>query len=409
MAHARLSMGAVVTTFVAILICTVLSIGTASAQSTLPAHVQDALGRLASNSASAADRALLFQYNDDINAAALNGEIADPVYQAAQTDYAATNRSFAADAAADAGADFTVQNPTAPEFSPGTDSDYITVVDSKEQIADMQEGYNRRVNEYLEQHGIIDETQRRADWHNKLDTDFMGDPRYVTEAEFKEIARLNNDAYTRRHAAEFEAIIRKKGGPGRIDPQHIVAYTEEMDDFARKKGKLLDEMLANPSRFNDPRARADAFRTMAQQQKYTSRIQLAEDILRAQEGLPPRPRGPGGSISKIGSKRSWANSANIRDAYQVADKSLAQSIESLTETMAEVAKKNPQFPRPCRKGHCGVDRTAAGRPARRGSGPHSPHPWRGACRRCGRGGGPAQDRRRGGPGRCAGPRRRGRS
>lgn len=329
------------TLVIAVLLTLGCGVGPVAADSVLPANVRDALARLEVQSATDFDRALLFKYNDDINAAALNGEISDQLYQAAQRDYAATNRRFAADAAAQAGADFTVQNPTAPEFSPGTDSDYITVVRSEDQIADMQRGYNQRVNDYLDKHGINREP--RGDWHKKLDTDFMGDPRYVSETEFRKIAQLNNDAYTRRHAAEFEAIIRKPGGPGKIDPQHIVAYAEEMDDFARKKGKLLDKMLANPSRFNDPRTRADAFRTMAQQQKYTSRIQMAEDLLRAQEGLPPRARGPNGSISKIGSKRSWANSGNIRDAYQVADKSLASSIDSLTDTMAEVAKKNPRF------------------------------------------------------------------
>ena len=334
---------------VAVLIATATPSPQADAQSVLPANVRDALARLEANIAvggnaadnlSDYDRALLFKYNDDINAAALNGDISDTVYQAAQNDYAGINRNFAADAAADAGADFTVQRSTSNTYSPGTDSDYITVVDSPEDVTRMQDSYNNRVNDYLERNGILDEP--RTDWHNKLDTDFMGDPRYVTQEQFEEIARRNNDAYKRRHAAEFERITRQPGG-GKVDPQHIIAYTEEMDDFSRKKAKLLDEMLSNPSRFNDPRARADAFRTMAQQNKYISRIEMAEDYLRAQEGLPPRNRGAGGSLAKRGSKRTWGNSATIRDAYQAADDTLARAISNMTETMADAAKTNPQF------------------------------------------------------------------
>ena len=334
----------------AILALAVLVLAGAAGAQTLGRNVLDALDRLtaleavggtAADSLTERDRALLFANNADINAAALNGEIGDEAYQFAQSDFAALNRGFAADSAHDARADFTVQRRTSEVFSPGTDSDYITVVvDSSREIADMQESYNNRVNAFLQRNGVIAEP--RGDWHNKLDTDFMADPRYVTQDQFEEIARLNNDAYSRRHSAEFERVIREPGG-GRVDPWHIVAYTEEMDDFAHKKRRHLDEALADPSGFSDPRIRADAFRTMAQQQKYISRIEMAEDYLRAQEGLPPRDRGPRGSIAKLGSKRTYENSRTIRDAYQVSDQSLSNAIANVVETMAEVSRTNDQF------------------------------------------------------------------
>lgn len=311
------------------------------AQETLLPLVREALQRMDDGIASKTDEALLFMNNDLINSAAFNNEISDDSYQRAQGAYAKLNQEFGFDAARQANAEFKVQVSKNPYYSPGTDSDYITVVTSKEQIREMRNSYNDQINAYLQKHGLID--RPRNNWHQRLDTDFMADPRYVTEAEFRAIGGLNNDAYTRRHAAEFESIIRVEGGPGRIDPPHIVAYTEEMNDFAKKKGKLLDKWLANPSRFNDPVKRAETFRVMAQQQKYISRIELAEDILRKQEGLPPRPRGTGGSLASKGAKRAWENSASIKKGFQESQKSLLKSIENISESMAKVATTNPQF------------------------------------------------------------------
>ncbi|MEX3011909.1 hypothetical protein [Hoeflea sp. TYP-13] len=333
----------------AVAVVQIASVTTASAQNILPANVHDALKRLHANVAvggdasnlSDYDRALLFKYNDDINAAALNDEIADSVYQAAQSDYAKTNEAFASAAATDAKADFTPQVSNSDVYSPGTDSDYITVVERPEQITQMQEGYNNRVNDYLEKNGLLDET--RKDWHNKLDTDFMADPSKVSPEQFEEISRLNNDAYKRPLAADYERISRMPVDERpKITMEHITAYTEEMDDFRRKKGKLLDKLLSDPSNFSDPKKRAEAFRAMAQQQKYISRIESAEDFLRAQEGLPPRDRSIA-SAAKKGSKRSWKNSKNIRDAYQVADNSLSKAIGDMTDTLADAAEANPKF------------------------------------------------------------------
>ncbi|MHA1158688.1 MAG: hypothetical protein ACTSP2_08100, partial [Alphaproteobacteria bacterium] len=162
-------------TAVALAIAGTLAVTGAAAEPILPDELRPVFSRLEANVAvggsaaknlSERDRAILFKHNDAINAAAFSGEIDSRVYQSAQNDYADLNRDFAADAAADAKADFTVQQRTSSTFSPGTDSDYITVVvDSVDEISDMQKGYNKRINAYLAGHEVLNEP--RSDWHNK--------------------------------------------------------------------------------------------------------------------------------------------------------------------------------------------------------------------------------------------------
>ena len=202
----------------------------------------------------------------------------------------------------------------------------------------MKEDYNRRVNDYLQKNGAIDTP--RADWQKKLDTDFMADPRYVSEADFRDVAKMNNDAYMRRHAAEFEKISRQEGG-GKISPQHVTEYTEEMSDFARKKQSKISEMFKNPSQFGDPANRAKVIQMMAQEEKYISRMEALDAYLRKQEGLAPRNLGK--TTAAKGAVRSPENVIAIKDAHAVAEASRAKAIEDLAETMGEVAKRNPEF------------------------------------------------------------------
>lgn len=308
--------------------------------------VQAALNRFtgghsyASEAERARDQATLFANNDAINKARLNNEIPDGAYQAAQTDYADLNRSFAEAAATDAGAKFTVQKSSSPDsFSPGTDSDYITEVTSKEQIPKMQQGYNDRVNQFLEQNGV---SEQRGNWHNKLDTDFMADPTHITDPdEFLAVAEYNNDAYKRRMAAEYERISRAGDGT-KIGPEHVEGYMDEMNDFINKKRGKIDEMLAKgPAHFSDSANRAELFQAMAQEQKYTSRLESLDDFLRAQEGLPPRNRGL--TAAKLGSNRAPGNAGNIRAGRTVGEASRLSAMEDLAETMGQVSKNNPNF------------------------------------------------------------------
>jgi len=67
----------------------------------------------------------------------------------------------------------------------------------------------------------------RTDWHNKLDTDFMADPKGVSQAEFEKIAKVNNDAYKRREAAAWEYKSRNpEAGP--ITQKETTQYVKEL-------------------------------------------------------------------------------------------------------------------------------------------------------------------------------------
>lgn len=329
---------------VATLILVILSLSATLAQQTLDPEVRDALGRINTPQFSQADQALLFANNDAVNAARLNNEISDAYYQAAQGDYDRISQNIAAAAAEEAGAKFDVQIRTSPEYSPGTDSDYITEVRSKAQIEQMQESYNRRVNDFLKD-GLEDKAPPRSStWHNKLDVDFMADPEYIRDpAVFRKIAEVNNDAYKSRFAAQYEKISRQKGG-GKIGPQHVNGYMSEMERFASKKRGKIEELLKKPpSHFNNPANRAELYRIMAQEQKYVSRLESLDDYLRAQEGLPPRNRGV--TSSKLGSNRSPDNAGNTRAGSALAEAARADALEDLADTMAQVSRNNPSFDR----------------------------------------------------------------
>ena len=337
--------------------------------------------------ATSKQRALLFSQNDKINRARLNGWILDGPYQAAQKDYAALNRSFAENAARGEDAHFRQQDSKPGKkstASPGTDSDYIIEVKSPEQVKRIQDSYNRRINAFLAEHDVA---ARSDGWHNRLDTDFMADPSHVSQADFEQIAKLNNDAYRRREAAQYEAISRAEN-PGKISPEQFRAYGEEMRDFVAKKQHLLAELRDNPQLMRtNPDKAAEFHRLMAQEQKYIDRVEGAAALLRRQEGLPAdesyRPRyavgkdangnpvltkvvydADGtvienrlpanalrdengkpiiGSLAKQGSERSPENYRNTAIASATAGHSTDRALSSLAEGVALAAAKDPEF------------------------------------------------------------------
>lgn len=306
------------------------------------------------------DRAILFMHNDAINAARINNKISNTLYQKAQEDFVAINERLGRKAATAAGADFTVQVPsggakTTPRYSPGTDSDYITIVTSKQQIINMQGHYNNNVNAFLQERltdGDLETMNaKRSNWQERLDVDFMGDPRGppdangkytrpLTEKEFAEIATYQNDAYKRRASAEYERISRATDG-GKIGPEHVKAYTADMGEFTAKKQAKISKLLKDSSNFSDPMKRAETIRMMAQEQKYISRIESLDAFLRKQEGLKPRNRGI--TIAKQGSVRDPSNVKNTKSAHRVAKTSQGNAVADLIETLSEVAEKNDAF------------------------------------------------------------------
>lgn len=310
-------------------------------------------------------KALLFKNNAAINQAALGGWLPDSTYQAAQQEYATINRDIARKAAEASGAEFTVQQSNSSSYAPGTDSDYIVTAKGSDpvgQIQEMQTRYNDQVNAYLDD-ALTSEGFHHSpqdNWHNRLDVDFMADPAHVTDQQFREIARLNNDAYTRRGSAEFER--RSRAGGVEVTPGQFTDYANEMQDFIDKKQRYLEKISRDPASLNNPATMAEQHRLMAQEAKYTSRMEAANQLLREQEGLPttPQPKGPPvyeilndgdgmatirkrpvGSVAQRGSKRAATRRTDAIAASGVAQNSVQRAVTELTESMAEAAAKNP--------------------------------------------------------------------
>lgn len=340
----------------------------AAAAPLLTPEVREALQAQVMGQASTQQSALLFANNDAVNLARLNNGLTDIEYQAVQKDFARLNAGLAREAALEEGARFTPQKSKSAEFSPGTDSDYILEVDSADHVRRIQKAYNRRVNAFLERNGL---PGGRDDWHRSLDVDFMADPGKVSQAEFEEIARVNNAAYKRREAAEFEKISRANDG-SQVTPAQYRAYAEEMRDFVQHKQELLDKLRANPSLLQDERVGAEFHRMMAQEQKYVERVAVANQILRAQQGLEPsdsyEPRytvekdaaghnilrkavrdGDGAVVGKtlaeLGAKRSPENYEVTSAADSVAKNAINRALTELAESMAEAGSKSWNYRR----------------------------------------------------------------
>jgi protein-tyrosine-phosphatase len=254
----------------------------ASGPQYLSPEVHEALRAVAAGNATPRQEAILFANNDAINKARLARQIPDTQYQASQNRYKQMNQDFAAKAAKKVGAEFEVQTSKATRSQPGTDSDYITKVKSGQQIQDMQADYNRQVNEYLQKHKVT--SVDRADWHNKLDTDFMADPKGVSQAEFERIAEMNNDAYSRRRAAAWEYKSRNpEAGP--ISQRETRDYVEEMEDFRNKKKGQIEDLQRRGDIERGTLDEGKLIQKQAQQQKYDSRIGEADARYRADHGL----------------------------------------------------------------------------------------------------------------------------
>ena len=342
--------------------------------------VLEALDAMADGTATLQQKALLFKQNDVINRARLNDWIPDAQYQAAQTDYAARNQMFASQAADEVvgPGNFTKQaaKPGKPKiYSPGTDSDYIVKVNDPAQVKAMQDGYNRRIDEFLNQNNQL--AERGTRWHNKLDTDFMADPKFVTKEQFEAIAQLNNAAYKRQLAAEYERISRADDG-AKIQPEYLRAYTEEMQDFRIQKEAKLTLMREHPEIWRDPAFKASINQLMALEQKYIERIEASTDFVRKQNGLSPVERNPNtdaftvikdgngndvllkrmpmdadgnalfvpreaGSMAARGSTRAPAAMNNTYAANAVAQNSLNRAVAQAAETYVAVGRTNPAF------------------------------------------------------------------
>ena len=332
-------------------------------------------------------RALLVEHNPPINAAGLGGWIADSHYQPSQQIHSEVVQGFAKMAAESVGAEFTVQKVKGgAQF--GTDSDFIVKVKSADpigQIKGMQKQFNANINEYLA--NAYAKQGRpftpRNDWHNALDVDFMADPRHVNARQFQEIAALNNMAYTRRAAADYERISRATDGT-KVTAEQFREYTEQMKDLIKVK---VDHLKSTDGLPLNAALIADRHRTMAQEQKYIERIEAATLKLREQARLATGDVTPlptegqafaartnrqaqewvrkhrpefaepvlevsvtpevirisqqSESLAARGAKRSFENRPVTEAANAVARDSMAKAVREMGEAMGQAAARNP--------------------------------------------------------------------
>ena len=159
-------------------------------------------------------------------------------------------------------------------------------------------------------------------------------------SEFEEIGRMNNDAYKRRASADLERIIREKGG-GKIGPENVTAYTQDMADFSAKKQGDIADMFKNP-----PIQRSDGSRQGDPEDGAGSEVHLTNrgpGRLSAQAGRPP-PRNRGVTIAKQGSIRDPGNVNAIKEAHGAASTSQASAVDDLVDTLDEIKKTKPDSP-----------------------------------------------------------------
>ncbi len=265
-----------------------LAVRTAPAQYISDPLLQ-ALEALRQGKASSGQRALLFQNNGLLNNARLNGWMSDAHYQTLQNDFAKINEFFAKQAAEKAGAEFRVQPRKTTDFQPGTDSDYIVTTTSNDpvgQIKTIQRNYDELVNAWRERcfkaEGM--EYKPYSQWYKKLDVDFMANPKNVSAEQFAAIKEINNGAYQRKEAAEYERVSRLAGDQP-VGADEIRGYAEEMQGQIAHKQHQIDQIRSDPSLMNDKVARGELQKLMAQEQKYVERLESMAARLRNQERL----------------------------------------------------------------------------------------------------------------------------
>lgn len=326
-----------------------------------------AIEAVKNGNATPGQQAVVFAANREINYMRQNGVITNSQYQKCQEFFDIKSQSFAKVSSDANNGIFTLQASKSPKYKEGTDSDYILKMKGKDPVQDIrriQDSYNTQVNDFLRPHkqalakaGLS--TKPRYNWHNKLDVDFMVDPKTVTLKEFQQVAKLNNDAYTRPGAAKYEFVTR--GGEGELTSQDFKDYSDEMRDFIQKKQIKLAKLRKNPSLLNDPMQQADYFRIMAQEQKYIDRTQVLVDNVRKKYGIKGPKYGGGGDpyyemiidpvkgtatlkrrlpgkLAAHGAVREHTNFKVTAAASSVATNSIRNSQMELAETIAQVGR-----------------------------------------------------------------------
>ncbi len=239
-------------------------------------------------------KALILMETNVVNEMRIKGVISDGAFQASHHYYDTISQEEAVKAAHQHGAELKVQQRTNKVFDAGTDSDYITNAKNKEQVQAMQQSYNENFDAKIRQ--LSGDAGTGKNWIKKNDVDFMVNPdagSKITDAEFADVAGVNNDAYVRPDAARFEAKSRSTSGE-KPTLQETKAYIDEMRDFIHKKRnsskqyatEIIDlnknpksQQQGTPEYAKRMSLEAQLLQSQAHQAKYFNRINDASKIL----------------------------------------------------------------------------------------------------------------------------------
>ncbi len=210
----------------------------------------DAMYAFNHDNATPKQKALILKNNAVINQMRINGQIGDSSYQKTQNYYSSFVQDLGAKVCKQNGATMVVQKrDMTKSYDAGTDSDFITNATSVEQVKAIQGDFNKEFEAHLRKQGL--DVPRGTNWTGVNDIDFMVDPDGVDRKTFKEISKIQNDAYSDPDSARYEKKSRNGEQP---TLKEIAAYKDEMGRFIDKKkiksvnlSEDLMEMKKNPN------------------------------------------------------------------------------------------------------------------------------------------------------------------
>jgi hypothetical protein len=210
----------------------------------------DAMYAFNRDSATPKQKALILKNNAVINQMRIKGQISDSAYQKTQNYYSDFVQDLGKKVCEKNGATMVVQKrDMTKSYDAGTDSDFITNATSVEQVKAIQRDFNKEFEAHLIKEKL--DISKNKDWTAINDIDFMVDPDGVDRKTFKEISKIQNDAYSDPDSARYE---KKSRNGEQLTPKEIAAYKDEMRRFIDKKKKKsiklseeLMEMKKNPN------------------------------------------------------------------------------------------------------------------------------------------------------------------
>ena len=187
---------------------------------------------------------------------------------------------------------------------------------------------------------------------NNTDTDFLPDPMYTTEENFKKITHhINSNGGTAYDSREAAFAQQKLGTTAPVNLREVTSFTDNMDELATRKFRSA-KSLRDKARIIRSRNPGGAARLESQAQLYESQaskyIQRKTHItnkLREQNGLEPIRRDILGSDSAIDTIGTAGRGTGTRIESSIvsglSNNAMRKSTEELIETFAQISRMNP--------------------------------------------------------------------